>query len=511
MPNWKKLIVSGSDASLNNLVVNNAVTASYFVGDGSALTNVNANVAEVATISDTFTSQTTVSVTHNFGTKNVLVSVYNNSDQLILPATTTTTDDNTVDVTFDIATTGRIVVAKGGHIVSGSASELDGQTGSYYLDYNNFTNVPSGIISSSNQLSGSTLDAITLNGPVFGSGSDSPYLTEVRYNNSNVMSFNQMYLGNSNGSYFSSGEYQKVVTIIPSGDSNNYQIVGRMTAQNAGETHTVYFNAALRSNTLPALNWTVTYHEEYNGSRYLNPLLWTKQTTTAGFILAFETLGTIYGNVTVDMDIIPRSSNLLANVTVNTNQSSEQSSVDTGYTSNAFTKVRSQQGATLEVYGNILPDTTETYDLGSSSKRFRDLYLSGSTINLGGTLITRDATGDIQFKDDDTEELKTLRVKELEIGTGANKTKIRLDNNNKVSFEKSSDNSKVTTSNFFKTSVNAAAKYTITHSLGEDYPVVQVYDTNKKQVIPKDITSINTNTVEVEFDSNFTGTVIVKK
>jgi len=117
MPNWKKLIVSGSSANLSNLDVVNAVTASFFKGDGSALTNVNATVAEVATVSDTFTSVTSKTVTHNFGTKNVLVSVYNNSDQLILPATTTTTDDNTVDVTFDTATTGRIVVAKGGHIV----------------------------------------------------------------------------------------------------------------------------------------------------------------------------------------------------------------------------------------------------------------------------------------------------------------------------------------------------------------------------------------------------------
>ena len=161
--------------------------------------------------------------------------------------------------------------------------------------------------------------------------------------------------------------------------------------------------------------------------------------------------------------------------------------------------------------GHFLPTTTEIYDLGSTAKRWRDLYLSGSTIDLGGTLITRDATGDINFKDSGTDELKVLRVKELEIGTGANKTKIRLDDDNKVSFEKSSDSSKVTTSNFFKTSVNAAAKYTITHSLGEDYPVVQIYGTDKKQVIPKDITSINTNTVEVEFDSNFTGTVVVKK
>ena len=38
MPNWKKLIVSGSDASLSNLTVTDNITAGTFTGDGSALT-----------------------------------------------------------------------------------------------------------------------------------------------------------------------------------------------------------------------------------------------------------------------------------------------------------------------------------------------------------------------------------------------------------------------------------------------------------------------------------------
>jgi len=91
-----------------------------FTGDGSGLTNIIAEVTEQATVSDTFTSTTSKVVTHNFGTKNVIVIVYNSSDQQILPATLTTTDNNNVTVTFDTATSGRVVVAKGGHIVSGS-------------------------------------------------------------------------------------------------------------------------------------------------------------------------------------------------------------------------------------------------------------------------------------------------------------------------------------------------------------------------------------------------------
>lgn len=144
-----------SQNTTNNLEITGSVTATSFIGDGSGLSNVVANVSETATITDTFTNTTTKTVTHSFGTKNVLVSTYNSSDQQIIPASVTTTDNDNVVVTFDTNTSGRVVVAKGGHIVSGSASDstnLDGQPGSYYLNYNNFTNVPTGIVSGSAQI-----------------------------------------------------------------------------------------------------------------------------------------------------------------------------------------------------------------------------------------------------------------------------------------------------------------------------------------------------------------------
>jgi Ni,Fe-hydrogenase III small subunit len=95
-------------------------------GDGSNLTNI--TVSQAATIASSFTNQTSVAVSHNFDSKNVTVTVYNSSDQLILPASVTLTDNDTATVTFDSSTSGRVVVAKGGHIVSGSisADNIDG-------------------------------------------------------------------------------------------------------------------------------------------------------------------------------------------------------------------------------------------------------------------------------------------------------------------------------------------------------------------------------------------------
>jgi hypothetical protein len=49
----------------------------------------------------------------------------------------------------------------------------------------------------------------------------------------------------------------------------------------------------------------------------------------------------------------------------------------------------------VPVSASIIPDADVTYDLGSSDFRFRDLYLSGSTIDLGGAVISANANGGI--------------------------------------------------------------------------------------------------------------------
>jgi hypothetical protein len=68
-------------------------------------------------------------------------------------------------------------------------------------------------------------------------------------------------------------------------------------------------------------------------------------------------------------------------------------------------------GANLgSVSESIIPDTDITYDLGSSSKKFKDLYLSGSTLNLGNQTISATATG--------------IVVPEIQIGSGTNNVKL---------------------------------------------------------------------------------------
>lgn len=44
----------------------------------------------------------------------------------------------------------------------------------------------------------------------------------------------------------------------------------------------------------------------------------------------------------------------------------------------------------MTVSGNIVPTNNETFDIGNSTNRFRDVYLSGNTIDLGGAKIKMD-------------------------------------------------------------------------------------------------------------------------
>ena len=234
----------------------------------------------------------------------------------------------------------------------------------------------------------------TLLAPVFSTGTNSPYFTEIRFNTSNIMKYNQMYTGASSGSYFSNGEYQKVVTITPSGNAQNYQIVGRITAQSASSIHTVNFNVGLRSNTLPDLSFTGTYTEDHNGTRMFTPFLWTKETSTAGFIFGFQTHITIYGTVTVDFEVIPRTNGQLDNVDVNSVQNSEQSSIDSGFTNfTGFKKITEIDGSNITYFDSYtLPNADGTAGQilqtdGNGSVTFADKQ------GIGGTGISRSHFG----------------------------------------------------------------------------------------------------------------------
>jgi len=153
MPSWKKLIVSGSDANLNSLSVTQNVTAAgfsgsfsgSFQGDGSGLTGIFFDIGDKTTYAETFSNQADITVTHLLNTAYPIVQVYDTSDEQVIPQRIKIINSSSVEVNFSSARSGYVVVAKGGHIIQGTAANsdlLNGEAGSYYLDYNNFSNIP---------------------------------------------------------------------------------------------------------------------------------------------------------------------------------------------------------------------------------------------------------------------------------------------------------------------------------------------------------------------------------
>ena len=59
----------------------------------------------------------------------------------------------------------------------------------------------------------------------------------------------------------------------------------------------------------------------------------------------------------------------------------------------------------IKVAGDILPTETDQFDLGSEDKRFKDIYLSGSTIFLGNVKLTESEEGTLKVVDANENEV----------------------------------------------------------------------------------------------------------
>ncbi len=107
--------------------------------------------------------------------------------------------------------------------------------------------------------------------------------------------------------------------------------------------------------------------------------------------------------------------NARANTLVNTASADEVSRI-----ASAIKQVLNPASITVTslstVTGDLIPDQNITHDLGSSTNRFRDIYLSGNTVVIGDSKISDDGTG-IDIRDTSGNPRK-FRAKELFLDDG---------------------------------------------------------------------------------------------
>jgi len=403
-----------------------------FIGDGSQLTNL--TISQATTVSAEFTSTTSAVVTHNFNSRNVIVSVYDDSNLQLIPENIELTTLDTVTVTFPTAKTGTIVVAKGGHIVSGST------------EFDNVLNKPT-LVSSSAQFTDITAPFTgSFTGSFVGDGSNLSGVTS--YTDADTLTFIQGYSGSYSGSFIGDGSNLSGVTSYTDADTLDYinslgvisGSVPELTSVTASfistgsvtiphsfnsknvsvqvyDSNDIYIipqEIALISNNAVKLTFagnTTGFAVVSKGGHIVSGSVLVPQvshisdtftnTTTHTVNHKFNTKEVIVSVYENDSLIIPDTvtTDDLDNVTVTFPEaiSGRVVVVKAGHIvsgSLAFDNLIDTplvQGTNaITASKHIVPSQDITYDLGSSDLRFRDLYLSSASIYLGNTVISED-------------------------------------------------------------------------------------------------------------------------
>ena len=458
---------TGSAGISGSLIVDGEITGSYFKGDGSGLTNLTFDQA--ATVVHSFVNKVSESVVHSFNSSNVLVSVYDADYNLFIPERVNIYDPNKVNIEFAETSSGYVVVARGGHILSGSLENavlLNGESGSFYLDYNNLTNVPSGIVSSSTQVDlaqafGTASHALTASYAInAGAGAGFPFSGSAEIT----------------GSLYVSGS-----TISGSfvGDGSGLTGIGVVEFPTVSDTFT-NVTSSLVNHNFSSKNIVVNVYDENDFVIVPNQIQ----------LLDSSSLQVTFTSPKSGTVVVAKGGHIVSGNNQNSillNNQSGSYYLDYFNFTNTPTGLISSSAQITELgditfSGSLYPSVNEAFDLGSPSARWRDLYLSGSTIYLDTTRITRTADGDIEIKDHSNQR-KSIIANQIHLG-GANGDDLVIhEQNGKIRFKNSRTNQKVQLDNTAVTASFALSANVASTALTASFALNAAGGDSKKQAI----------------------------
>jgi hypothetical protein len=448
-------VVTTNSQTTGSINILGNVTASYFVGDGSQLTNLpNSDVSQVATVTSSFDNQSSIVVTHNFGSKNVFISVYDNSDSQIIPQSVVLTNSNTVTVGLSGNHSGYVVVGKGGHLVSGTfvqeVSEVATVTASFdnqssinvSHNFNSRNVIVSVYDSNYSQLIPETLTltdensvdivlsgnhsghVVVAKGGHFVSGSiiTSADFTELTNVPSGLISGSSQLTSSYDSRYVLSGSITQTTwdniaskpgEIVSSSSqlTSSYDIryalsgSGASTFNRTIETYTATEGQTIFSTTATA--------EVGNVDVYINgfKLLTSDYSVTNSHTITLITGSSEGEHVEINL-YNAFSGTYLTTEDLNLFTSSIQTRVDglSSQTASLATTGSNTFVGTQTLSGSIIPATDNTYDLGSPTYQWKDIYVSSGSLYIDGTKVLGSTGNELQITTDVGQSIKILEA-----------------------------------------------------------------------------------------------------
>jgi len=87
--------------------------------------------------------------------------------------------------------------------------------------------------------------------------------------------------------------------------------------------------------------------------------------------------------------------------------------------------------------GSLIPSDNEAFDIGSPTKRYRDIYLSGSSVFLDNTKLSLNSVGDLRITDNN-DNLRAVETSQISVASGSDIVNISV-SNGKLSFTDEND------------------------------------------------------------------------
>lgn len=87
--------------------------------------------------------------------------------------------------------------------------------------------------------------------------------------------------------------------------------------------------------------------------------------------------------------------------------------------------------------GSLIPSDNEAFDIGSPTKRYKDIYLSGSSVFLDNTKLSLNSVGDLRITDNNN-NLKAVEASQVSVASGSDVVNISV-SGGKLSFTDEND------------------------------------------------------------------------